>query len=175
MSATPVTETAKPDGSVAERKLPIIRPENVIIHDAGQAYKTLVVTAPDDLTVSDLNDSPTIWKLIQASRGGKALTEWDRVEIRFRDCLVTAKCNHATHESVTLFDIKRASKPMRDVQLFEDDKYAVRWRPGGGYGILRKKDQAWMTSGSWPTPESAKAELFRMLYQPQPSTGQVIG
>jgi hypothetical protein len=86
-----------------------------------------------------------------------------------------ARVNSVGHDKCILCGIKRIDTPERDVALFEDEVYAVGWHPSGGYAFYRKKDRVWMTSSTWPTPESAKVELFRTMYQPQQTSGAVIG
>ncbi|HEY1246202.1 MAG TPA: hypothetical protein VGF29_15355 [Hyphomicrobiaceae bacterium] len=157
-------ETAKP--SAQPRKVPRIKADACAMHHAGYCYKTIVVNAPAGLTLSDLNDHPECWQLIQQDRNGFALGEYDIVEIRWPEQVVTARVNHADADKVVLFDIRRASKPQRDVALFSDDMFEVRWAPEGGYTYYRKRDGVKMGNTTWPTPEAAKHALLQREYNP---------
>jgi hypothetical protein len=70
------------------------------------------------------------------------------------------------NDHVVLFDIRRASKPQRDVALFSDDMFEVRWAPEGGYTYYRKRDGVKMGNTTWPTPEAAKHALLQREYNP---------
>jgi len=161
------------DDNTSPRVAPVIKPASVVVHAAGFAHKEIVVTAPEDLAAQDLNDHPEIWKLVQSDRNGKALSEFDKIEIRAREWIVTARVNHASADRVTLFDIRRVSKPQREVALYADDTYEVIWAPEGGYTYRRIKDKVRMASVNWPTPESAKHELLRREY-PATQSGVVF-
>jgi hypothetical protein len=160
--------------SAQPRKVPLIDPKTAVVHDAGFAHKTLVVQMPDGLTLTDLNENPTVWKRIQADRSGKALGEWDAVELRGRDMMICARVNHAGADRVTLFGITRHSKPQRDVPLYRDDLYEVRWVAEGGFSYFRCRDNVRMSAYSWPTAESAKMALIENEY-PKSSTSGVVG
>jgi hypothetical protein len=72
--------------------------------------------------------------------------------------------NHADAIKVILYDIRRASKPQREVPLFRDDTYEVRWASEGGFTYFRHTDNIRMAATVWPTPEAAKAALIRDQY-----------
>jgi hypothetical protein len=160
--------------SAQPRKIPTIPTKGAIVQYAGFGYKIVCVQAPDDLTFSDLNSNPTIWRQIQQDRNGVALTEWDVVEIRARDWMATARVNHALADRVVLFDIKRASKPDRELALPSDENYQVIWASEGGYSYCRRSDGQRMSSSTWPTPASAWHECMLREY-PQTSGGGRIG
>jgi len=165
---TPTT-TAQPQPetvSTQPRKVPKIKPDRLELHHAGYGFKYCIVNAPADLTLSDLNDHPEIWALVQDPKHGLSLAEWDVVEIRWPTQLVTARVNHADRNQVVLFDIRRASKPQREVALYSDDRYEVKWAPEGGYTYYRKSDNCKMGNTTWPTPEGAKQALISREYPP---------
>ena len=151
-------ETSK----VEEREIPVIKPGDVDIQEAGFQYKTVCVRLPEDLVFQDLNDHPEIWKPVQENRN-TALSEYDKVELRAREWTVYAAVNHADGGQVILYDIRKASKPKREVALFSDATYDVRWSHEG-YGFYRTADNVRMSNATWTTPEAAKAALIREMY-----------
>ncbi|MCH8238545.1 MAG: hypothetical protein IIB62_00570 [Proteobacteria bacterium] len=157
------TQVKKAPTSAAEREAPVIKPKNVSIQSAGYLYKTVVVMLPDGLTAQDINDSPEIWRLVQVNSSGVALAEHDKLELRSRDWTIFAAVNHASATEVVLYDIRKASKPRREVALFSDANYEVKWA-SGGYGYYRKRDGLKMSVSTWSTPEAAKAALLREQY-----------
>lgn len=147
---------------VEERILPVIKPGDVEIQESGFQYKTVVVRLPEDLIFQDLNDSPEIWKPVQADRN-KALAEYDKVELRARDWTVFAGVNHGDGGQVILYDIRKASKPMRELALFSDKTFEVKWTREG-YAYFRKADNVKMSLATYPTPEAAKNALILEQY-----------
>ena len=145
-----------------ERILPVLKPGDVDIQDAGFSYKTVVVRLPEDMTFQDLNDHPEIWKLVQENIN-TALSEYDKVELRAETWTAWASVNHADRGQVILFDIRKASKPKREVALFSDATYDVRWSHEG-YGYYRTADGVRMGTATFPTPEAAKQALIREMY-----------
>ncbi len=158
-----MTKVKKAPASAAEREAPIIKPKDVFMQSAGFDCKEMVVNLPEGLTAQDLNDSPEIWKLVQSARSGKALAEHDKLELRSREWTIFAAVNHADSERVILYDIRKASKPRREIALFSDATYEVKWA-SDGYGYYRKTDGVKMSVGTWSTPDAAKAALFREQY-----------
>ena len=148
--------------NVAERKVPVIKPNAVTIQSAGQSYKTAVVNLPEDLTFQDLNDSPEVWKLVQADMN-KALVPDDKIEMHAAGWTAWASVNSANSTQVILYDIRKATRPKRDVALFRDATYDVRWGTEG-YGYFRTADDVRMTNASYPTADAAKAALMREQY-----------
>lgn len=142
---------------------PEIKTNQVTAEWHGHTSKSMVVTVGPDFQLQWLNDYPQIWKLVQADRSGKALAEFDSVEIRHPEWVANARVNYASADKVHLFDIRKASKPQRDLALFSDEHFEVRWA-ANGYTYHRKADGVGMTSASWATPEAAKAALFREQY-----------
>jgi hypothetical protein len=114
------------------------------------------------MTFQDLNDHPEIWKLVQENRN-TALAEYDKVELRAVDWTAWAAVNNADNGQVILYNIKRASKPKREVALFSDSQYDVRWSHEG-YGYYRTADNVRMGTATFPTPEAAKQALIREQY-----------
>ena len=157
------TQVEKAPVSAAERVAPMIKPKDVFMQSAGHDCKEMVVNLPEGLTPQDLNDSPEIWKLVQSSSSGVALAEHDKLELRSREWTIFAAVNHASATEVVLYDIRKASKPRREIPLFSNETYEVKWA-SGGYGYYRKRDGQKMSVASWSTPEAAKAALFREQY-----------
>jgi len=145
-----------------ERILPVLKPGDVDIQEVGFSYKTVVVRLPEDMTFQDLNDHPEIWKLVQENRN-TALAEYDKVELRAVDWTAWAAVNHADNGQVILFDIRKASKPKREVALYSDNTYDVRWSHEG-FGYYRTADNVRMGTATFPTPEAAKQALIREQY-----------
>jgi hypothetical protein len=153
---------------VEEREIPVLKPGNVSIQSAGQIYKTAVVQLPEDMTFQDLNDHPEIWKLVQENVN-TALSEYDKVELRAVEWTAWASVNNADRGQVILYDIRKASKPKREVALFSDSKFEVRWSHEG-YAYYRKADNVKMCTATFPTPEAAKQALIREQYPPTVSS-----
>jgi len=145
-----------------ERILPVLKPGDVEIQSSGFVYKTVVVRLPEAMTFQDLNDHTEIWKLVQADIN-KALSEYDKVELRAKDWTAWASVNHADRGQVILFDIRKASKPKREVAFYSDNTYDVRWSHEG-YGYYRTADNVRMGTATFPTPEAAKQALIREMY-----------
>jgi len=163
-STSTATADAQPKASAQPRKIPVIEPKAGIVNYAGFTHKSVVFTAPADLTLQDLNDHPEIWSAVQRDRSGLALSEWDEVEVRAKDWIATSRVNWADSGKVVLFDIKRASKPVRDVALYRDENFEVKWAPEGGFCYWRIRDNVRMHSGNWPTAEACKYEMIRREY-----------
>ena len=157
------TAVEKAPTSAAPREVPIIKPRDISVQEAGFHYKTMVVNLPESLTFQDLNDHPEIWKLVQAAGSGKALCEFDKLELRAFEWTAYAAVNHADNERVVLYDIRKASKPRREVALYSDNTYDVRWSHDG-YGFFRTADNIRMGNATYQTPEAAKAALIREMY-----------
>ncbi len=153
-------EKAKVD--VEERQIPVLKSGNVSIQSSGFEYKEVVVRLPEDMTFQDLNDHPEVWKLVQADIN-KALSEYDKIELRAKDWTAWASVNHADRGQVILYDIRKASKPKREVALYSDATYDVRWSHEG-YGYYRTADNVRMGTATFPTPEAAKQALIREQY-----------
>jgi len=147
---------------VEERILPVIKPGDVSIQSSGFVFKTVVVRLPEDLIFQDLNDHPEIWKLVQDNIN-TALSEYDKVELRAETWTAWAAVNHADRGQVILYDIRKSSKPKREVALYSDSKYDVRWSHDG-YGFFRTADNIRMGNATYQTPEAAKAALIREMY-----------
>ena len=151
------TETAGPE----ILPLPV---RSAHIERVGMSYKEVIIHLPEDFQFSWINEKPELFRLIQKDRS-RALAEYDRVELRARDYTIFASINHADEGKVFFFDVRRVSKPQRDVALFSDNLFEVKWASsGGGYAYYRKLDGVKMSSGAYPTPEAARAALIREQY-----------
>jgi len=144
------------------RIAPQIKPSDVTENYCGSSYKQMVVNLPDSMTAQDINDSPEIWALVQANHN-KALSEHDEVQLRSREWTIWAFVNHASNTGVTLYNIRKASKPVRQAELYRDNTYEVRWSHEG-FAYFRVSDGIRMSTASWPNAESCKAALLREMY-----------
>ena len=156
------TEVVKA-GTPAREPKPI-KPSAVRLQDqTGHCYKVFVVDMPDDTTLDDVGNRPELWKAVQADMIGKALSEDDKIEMRWQTMRAFAIVDHADANGVTFCDIRKVSKRDRDREAYNDGTYAVKWVPGG-WTYFRIKDGVRMTSSSWSTPDAAKAALIREQY-----------
>ena len=123
---------------------------------------------PTRLTRQDGGCGQAGFEVVQADIN-KALSEYDKLELRAKDWTVWASVNHADRGQVILYDIRKASKPMREVALFSDKTFEVKWTREG-YNYFRKSDSVKMSVATYPTPDAAKAALIREQYPPTVSS-----
>ena len=145
---------------------PVIKVKDCVVESAGVTQKHLIVNLPSDFTLQDVNDAPQLWKAVQSDRGGipsRALCEYDTVEMRSATWTCFARVSHADAEGVTFYDVKKASKPKRDLTLFSDKTFEVRWS-ADGFTYHRKSDGVRMGVATYPTAASCKAALMREQY-----------
>ncbi len=140
MNEVATTTTDTPAAPGALRKLPVIDPTWCEFNHEGQCWREVQVRLPPTATLLDLNETPTIWKLVQESQ--KALRQRDRVTIISwaEDWMVDGRVTDATKAVVQIAIIKRYDLTPRHDRLPQDDTYAVRWF-GNGYAVERKLDQ----------------------------------
>jgi hypothetical protein len=154
-------EIAKAETAAREPKP--IKPADVTIQASGFVFKSVVVNMQDDITLDDVGNKPGIWKNVQTDRTGKALTEDDKVEMRWLDKRVFAVVDYADSAGVVFCDIRKATKRDRDREPWKDGTYAIRWTTGG-WAYFRIHDGVRPSNSSWPTWEAAKLACIREQY-----------
>ncbi|MDN2579191.1 hypothetical protein [Aquibium sp. ELW1220] len=137
-----------------------IDPRNIVMNDAGFAWRSFMVRLPVDAVADHLKE-PTIWAKVQKS--ANALRKHDRLYI------VAFDEGWVAEAFVTDADKSRAvlAKPRLTVfserfdSLFQDENYRVAWM-GSGYVVERKSDGHRMTA---PVHSAAIAERdLRNIY-----------
>ena len=165
------TKTSAPEPAV-ERIIPVIDVEKVYIHHSSEAhspigYKTVIVLAPDDLTLDDIGNHPEIWKKLQLNRTGKALCDEDKVEIRSFAWTIYAVVDHADTTGVQLYKKwDKREKRARDRRPWSDENYYVGWTKDG-YTYFRKSDDQALTQQCWDRWQSARDACSREMYSPR--------
>ncbi len=103
-----------------------IKPSSVTVQEPGFVYKTVVVEMPDDVTLDDAFNNPSIWRNVQADRTGKSLVEDDKIEARWFGMWVYAVVDHADHAGASFIDIRKVTKKDRDRIPYTDGVYEIR-------------------------------------------------
>src|SRR5262245_584260 len=105
--------------SAAPREVPVIKPADVKLNWAGNVTKQVIVTAPDGFMLTDLNEHPEIWKLVQTDRSGRGiiLGEDDEIVIRNGGKRIRCFVNYADTTQVIVYGIQQQDKPVRNVAL----------------------------------------------------------
>jgi hypothetical protein len=156
----PKIETTKTETVYAAPAIAPLKVESAHVEHIGHSRKTVVVNLPPDFQISWLNEhAEKVWKQIQKDRG-RALAEWDQVELRGEEFVIYASVSFADSERVTLFHVRKVSKPVRDLSTFKDANYEVRWFQGG-YSVFRIRDGVRMGGASYTTPEQARSAINR--------------
>lgn len=167
MAVTTATQAKTTLEPAVERLPPVIDPNDVKIQREDFCSKAVVVNAPDDLTLDDLGNHPEIWKKVQISRTGKALVEYDTVEIRAFDWTVWAVVDHADLKGVQFYKKwDKKDKRVRDRRPWADELYYVAWTKDG-YAYFRKDDDQRMTQMVWDTWQPARDACQREQYAPR--------
>jgi hypothetical protein len=148
-----------------DRKPPVINPEWVTVEDAYQTYRLLSIRLPDGCTLVDVNEVPTLWRLVQGSNV-VSLRRFDRVTLIAFDesFLVDAVVAGATNVNVTLAGIRRIDLPARTAALPGDDLHSIAW-VGNGYQVIRRKDQMRMGPPQ-PTISAAQRHMDNLYPRP---------
>ena len=141
----------------AFREVLPIAPRAVTVDFISHTRKFLIVELDPALTLQDLNDHPEIWRLVLQDRN-KAPAPNDEIELRGADWTCFAKVNSIDTDSVHLYDVRRASRPQRTVELFEDFSYRIA-RVGARFAVYSKTNGNLNPHGGWTfeTIEQAKA------------------
>jgi hypothetical protein len=153
---TALTE-AQDEAVTPPRQPPVIAVDWCELQAEGYRWRTWEIRLPSAAAVSDLNEAPGLWKLLQGST--KALRRFDRVVILpyNEEWLIEAIVAGATGTGVVLAGIRKVDLPARRERLAEDDLYRVEWA-GRGYLLVRKSDRLRVS----PVVATA-AEAERML------------
>lgn len=128
-------ETTVTVSAPAFREILPISPRSVTVDLITHTRKYVIVELDPNLTLQDFNDSPNIWRLVQACN--KALAPNDVVELRGDVWTAVAKVNSIESDACHLYDIHKASRPQRTVDLFEDQSFRI-GRIGTRYAVYSK-------------------------------------
>ena len=123
----------------AMRKEPAVQPGCLWRQKAGSRYCQWECRWPEGASVEDLTEPGLWWRCQQEPQS--ALRRDDEVRILAFDSSWVAHCHvaHAGSTQVVLAVVSITELPERREQLFEDDRYAVRF-VGNGYAVYRKHD-----------------------------------
>jgi hypothetical protein len=152
---TTEADTATPENSVT------VHPLSVTINVDGFAYRDIFVRLPEGAT-ADCLKSPDIWKRVQSAKA-KSLRALDRLYIAaFDDSWVAEAivCNSDGVKAILSRPRITALETGRFDNLFQDDKYRLKW-DGAGYFVERKNDKSRM-SQSFPNTTLAQQALLRL-------------
>ena len=162
---TDVAKTKKDDigelAADAPRKAPEIDPNNVTVNSTGASFQSYFVRAPSGLIADDLKE-PGIWRKVQNSPR-VSLRKFDDLRIIAFDetWVADAIVAEADSTQVVLAKPRITQIPPRTTNLFQDDRYRIKWQ-GVGYVVERKADGHRMTE---PVHSVALAERdLRNLY-----------
>jgi len=142
----------------AREQLPL-KSTSLIVNQRNFANKQVIVHMDDSITLQDLQDSPTLWRVIQKSRD-KALSEGDSVELRWADQIVFTQVDHADGEEVYFLKPQVFKRRERNRTPWQNQTYEVR-AINGQWSYFRKQDGVRMTTHSWPTWEAAMNACIR--------------
>ncbi len=143
------------------KALPTVIPANVTINFDGTVFRQFFVRLPEGLIADDLKE-PGIWSKVQASGSGKALRRHDHIyAVAFDETwaadIVVADANGS---QAVLCKPRLIAFPERYENLYQDDKYRVKWC-GTGYVVERKSDGFRMTQPA-ATAGIAERDLIRL-------------
>jgi len=137
----------------------------VTVNHCGQKTKSVIAIAPEGFMLADLNESPQIWRHVQQDRHrGIILGEDDEIQIHNGEQRIFARVNYADGDKVVVYDIKVASKPVRDSTMWSDSTYEVRHVREGGYTYFRITDGVRMSVPTYPSVEAARSACVREMY-----------
>lgn len=163
-----MSDVAPRDGKAAKiaggRKLEI-DPAWVKLQAEGFCWRVFQVRLPEGAALADLNEAPTLWRLVQASRS-VALRKFDHVAIVAFDesWLVEAVVGAATALTVTLAGIRKTDMPARYDTLPQTEDFRVKWY-GNGYAVERKRDGQ-RVSDVVPTVFEAERHMLNRYSRP---------
>lgn len=115
-----------------------IDPKACVLDVSGQARNHWLARLPKDATADDLK-TPVIWAKVQTSR--HPLRRWDEVLcVGFDESFaVSAIVVDATATGATLEIVKLLKGKSRELPLFNDGVYGIRW-DGTGFSVYRLAD-----------------------------------
>ena len=136
------TDAASPDA----RELPLVKPANVQVNDAGQVWRTVLVRMPEGAVADDLRD-PKLWRVVQGVPAA-ALIKMDQLLILGFDESWGAEAivAHASHSEARLLIKKVFGFGGVGEGLFGDGTLEVFW-DGGSYGYRRVTDRIVIARG----------------------------
>ena len=122
-----------------ERVAPLVQNNCVGRNKAGTFWCQWHVRFPEGGIADDLKE-PGIWRRVQAN-GGTALKRFDEVRILAHDASWVAHCvvAHATGNAVILSEPVITKLPEQQENLYQDDRYYVKF-VGNGYAVHSKRD-----------------------------------
>jgi hypothetical protein len=133
---------------------PEIPPANVLLNEAGQQWRTILVRAPQGLVPDDLKDG-RIWRRVQCVPQ-RALVKLDRLfvlaadESWGADAIVT----HASNTEARLVVLKVFSLAVAGQGLYTDSEHEVHF-DGGNFVVRRVADKIIAVPGSFTTEQMA--------------------
>jgi len=139
-------------------KIPEVDPGSVMVNQAGQCFREMVVRLPKEASLDDLKEN--LWRRVQASRN--ALVRMDRLHIISWDESWVAECivAHADSGKAVLTTPRVTKMPERYDRLYSDETVKVEWS-GAGYDVIRLSDR---TKISGPWANTALAERAAMQF-----------
>ena len=148
--------------SVADEKPHEIEPSGVMVNDAGQVWRNVMVRCPKEMIADDLR-SPKVWKRVQGSRMA-ALIKLDHLFVLGFDesWSVRATVTHATSTEAHLAIEKVSSFREQGQSLWSDGTLGVYW-DGSSYGVRRVADGVRILSEGFLT-EAQAADAARRSY-----------
>lgn len=162
VAKTTVAEAARVEPP-ANRKPPVIDPNDVRVDVEGLCLRSLVAHLPEAFEASDLAD-PDIWSRVQGT--AKALRKFDALTLISHDegYLWRAVVAHAGPSFAVLARPERFELQARRNAYFSDDLYSVKWN-GRHFDVVRKSDRQVM-SGGHPCEGTAIRALERLYPKP---------
>jgi hypothetical protein len=142
--------------STAPARHKALHPRSVAKQADGFVFREWVVRLPFGMSVNDLIEQPTLWRIVQGDPR-TALQKLDRVVVLDFDEAVAAEAivSAASDTSVTLARPRLTDLQSRTTEpQIEDELHRVVW-DGGNYVVKRKSDGQVMTQ---PTPSRRQAE-----------------
>jgi hypothetical protein len=139
-------EAAAKTASAEAREPPVVKPANVVVNDAGQVWRSVLVRMPEGAVADDLRD-PKIWRVVQAVPAA-ALIKMDRLLVLAFDesWAAEALVKHASNSEVKLLIQKVFGFAEAKDGLFSDGTLEVFWN-GASYGLRRVSDKLPVAQG----------------------------
>src|SRR5262245_57174554 len=121
--------------------------------------KYCIIHMDDSVTLQDIQDNPTLFRVIQKSRD-KALSEGDSVELRWPDQIAFSQVDYADGDEVYLLKPQVFKRRERNRTPWQNATYQVR-AINGQWSYFRKSDGVRMTTHSWPDWQAAMQACIR--------------
>ena len=143
------------------RVAPLVQKNCVGRNRAGTFWCEWHVRFPEGGIADDLKE-PGIWRRVQDD-ANTALKRFDEVRIIAFDAswVAHAVVAHATGNSVVLGKPAITKLPEQRENLYQDDRYYVKF-VGNGYGVFRKTDDQKMMNDTWPSAALAEKALINL-------------